>query len=99
MSTFDAQEGFSEAPSPDVPPTFLRDLLVKRNLAEQSKWLNDPDPKPWATHPMQTVAGLMQWQMNCLGEMAPDEPPKQKPHCTVCIYGPCRGGTGCRDGR
>lgn len=47
---------------PNVP----HDPLIKRNLAEQSKWLNDPDPKPWAIHPMQTMAGMMQWQVECL---------------------------------
>lgn len=41
-------------------------VLIRRNLAQQSRWLNDPDPRPWATHPMQTVVGLMQWQRDCL---------------------------------
>jgi hypothetical protein len=36
------------------------------NLAEQGPWLNDPDPRPWATHPMQTVRGLMKWQLDLL---------------------------------
>lgn len=40
------------------------------NLIEQSRWLSDPDPRPWATHPMQTVAGMMQWQMKRLDRTA-----------------------------
>jgi hypothetical protein len=32
-------------------PNVLRDLLVRRNLAEQSKWLNDETgDRSWATH-------------------------------------------------
>lgn len=43
----------TQAGSRDVP----RDLLVKRNLAEQSKWLNDETgERPWATHETQQIA-------------------------------------------
>ena len=42
--------------SPDVP----RELLVKRNLAEQSKWLNDETgDRSWAKHETQTVEWMM----------------------------------------
>jgi hypothetical protein len=36
------------------------------NLAEQARWLIDEDPRPWATHPMQTVKGMMAWQTKLL---------------------------------
>jgi hypothetical protein len=49
-------------------PNVHRELLVKRNLAEQSKWLNDPDPRPWATHPMQSVRVMMKWQIDLLAK-------------------------------
>lgn len=62
--------GLTRAGSPNV----LRDMLVKRNLAEQSKWLNDETgDRSWATHPMQTVAGMMQWQVECLTKGAGQE--------------------------
>ena len=42
--------------SPDVP----RDLLVKRNIAQQSKWLNDTTgDRSWAKHETQTVEWMM----------------------------------------
>ena len=47
-------------------PNVHRELLVKRNLAEQSKWLNDPDPRPWATHYSQTIPWIMNWQVELL---------------------------------
>jgi hypothetical protein len=38
----------------------LRELLVKRNLAEQSKWLNDETgDRSWAKHETQTVEWMM----------------------------------------
>ena len=41
-------------------PAVLRDLLVKRNLAEQSKWLNDETgDRSWAKHETQTVEWMM----------------------------------------
>jgi hypothetical protein len=46
----------TQAGSRDVP----RDLLVKRNLAEQSKWLNDETgDRSWAKHETQTVEWMM----------------------------------------
>ena len=41
-------------------------VLIKRNLAEQSKWLNDPDPRPWVVHQSQTIQWQMDWQKKCL---------------------------------
>jgi len=42
--------------SPDVH----RDLLVKRNLAEQAKWINDTTgDRSWAKHETQTVEWMM----------------------------------------
>jgi hypothetical protein len=41
-------------------PNVHRDLLVKRNLAEQSKWLNDETgDRSWAKHETQTVEWMM----------------------------------------
>ena len=49
--------------SPDVP----RELLVKRNLAEQSKWLNDETgDRSWAKHPTQQMAWMMNVQVKAL---------------------------------
>jgi len=46
----------TQASSPNVH----RDLLVKRNLAEQSKWLNDETgDRSWAKHETQTVEWMM----------------------------------------
>jgi hypothetical protein len=46
-------------------PAVLRDLLVKRNLAEQSKWLNDETgDRSWAVHPTQDI----RWWMNVQNE-------------------------------
>jgi hypothetical protein len=36
------------------------------NLDQQSPWRSDPDPRPWATHPMQSVQGMMKWQVELL---------------------------------
>jgi hypothetical protein len=54
----------------EVHQTFQRDLLVKRNLAEQSKWINDPDPRPWVVHESQTIQWQMDWQKKCLAKGA-----------------------------
>jgi hypothetical protein len=49
--------------SPDVP----HDLLVKRNLAEQSKWLNDDTgDRSWAAHPTQDIRWWMNVQVKAL---------------------------------
>jgi hypothetical protein len=49
--------------SPDVP----RDLLVKRNLAEQSKWLNDDTgDRSWAKHETQQMAWMIGEQRKTL---------------------------------
>ena len=48
-------------------PNVHRDLLVKRNLAEQSKWLNDETgDRSWAKHETQTVEWMMGKQVECL---------------------------------
>lgn len=52
----------------------IEEKLVKRNIAEQSKWINDPDPRPWVVHETQTVQWQMGWQQKCLAkgrDMAP----------------------------
>ena len=42
-------------------------VLLKRNLAEQSKWLNDETgDRPWATHETQQVAWMMGVQVEAL---------------------------------
>jgi hypothetical protein len=54
-------------------PNVHRDLLVKRNLAEQSKWLNDETgDRSWATHETQQIAWMMNVQDEALarGERA-----------------------------
>jgi hypothetical protein len=43
-------------------------LLIRRNLAEQSKWLNDPDPRPWVVHESQTIQWQMDWQRRLLAK-------------------------------
>ena len=45
-----------------------RDLEnLKRNLAEQSKWLNDETgDRSWAKHETQTVEWMMGKQVECL---------------------------------
>ena len=45
-----------------------RDLEnLKRNLAQQSKWLNDETgERPWATHETQQVAWMMNVQVEAL---------------------------------
>ena len=49
--------------SPDVH----RELLVKRNLAEQSKWLNDDTgDRSWAVHPTQDIRWWMNVQVEVL---------------------------------
>jgi len=51
--------------SPDVH----RDLLVKRNLAEQSKWLNDETgDRSWAKHETQQIAWMMNVQIRELAK-------------------------------
>jgi hypothetical protein len=51
--------------SPDVH----RDLLVKRNLAEQSKWLNDETgDRSWAMHPTQDIRWWMNVQVEALAK-------------------------------
>lgn len=49
--------------SRDVP----RDLLLKRNLAEQSKWLNDDTgDRSWAVHPTHDIRWWMNVQVEAL---------------------------------
>jgi hypothetical protein len=51
-------------------PNVLRDLLVKRNLAEQSKWLNDDTgDRSWAVHPTQDIRWWMNVQVEALARM------------------------------
>lgn len=42
---------------------------ILSNLANQARHLNGSDPKPWATHPMQTVKGLMEWNAKRLAAL------------------------------
>ena len=43
------------------------DVLLKRNLAQQSKWLNDETgDRSWAKHPTQQMAWMMNVQTNRL---------------------------------
>jgi len=50
-------------------PAVLRDLLVKRNLAEQSKWLNDETgDRSWAKHETQQIAWMMGRQVEALAK-------------------------------
>ena len=43
------------------------DVLVKRNLAQQSRWLNDETgDRSWATHETQQVAWMMNVQVEAL---------------------------------
>jgi hypothetical protein len=43
------------------------DTLLKRNLAQQSKWLNDETgDRSWATHETQQVAWMMGRQVRTL---------------------------------
>jgi hypothetical protein len=45
--------------------TEVPNLLLKRNLAEQSKWLNDDTgDRSWAVHPTQDI----RWWMNVQNE-------------------------------
>lgn len=45
----------------------LRDLFVKRNLAEQSKWINDTTgDRSWAKHPTQNLPWMMSVQVEAL---------------------------------
>jgi hypothetical protein len=41
---------------------------VLSNIFKQSQWLDDPDPRPWATHPTQTVQWMMNQQLKLLAE-------------------------------
>jgi hypothetical protein len=51
--------------SPDVP----RDLFVKRNLAEQSKWINDETgDRSWAKHGTHQIAWMMDVQRAALAK-------------------------------
>ena len=48
-------------------PNVHRELLVKRNLAEQSKWLNDETgDRSWTVHPTQNVRWWMNVQVEAL---------------------------------
>ena len=59
----DSDTSLTQRRSPDVP----RDLLVKRNLAEQSKWLNDDTgDRSWAVHPTQDIRWWMNVQVEAL---------------------------------
>jgi hypothetical protein len=50
-------------------PNVHRDLLVKRNLAEQSKWLNDETgDRSWAKHETQQIAWMMDRQVEALAK-------------------------------
>jgi hypothetical protein len=50
-------------------PNVHRDLLVKRNLAEQSKWLNDETgDRSWATHPTQDIRWWINVQVEALAK-------------------------------
>jgi hypothetical protein len=43
------------------------DVLIKRNLAEQSKWLNDETgDRSWAVHPTQDIRWWMNVQVEAL---------------------------------
>jgi hypothetical protein len=45
----------------------LPERLLKRNLAEQAKWINDTTgDRPWATHETQQVAWMMGQQVEAL---------------------------------
>jgi hypothetical protein len=51
-------------------PNVLRELLVKRNLAEQSKWLNDDTgDRSWAEHKTQQIAWMMDRQVEALARV------------------------------
>jgi hypothetical protein len=53
----------------EVPNQVLRDLLLKRNLAEQSKWLNDETgDRSWAKHETQQIAWMMDRQVEALAK-------------------------------
>ena len=50
-------------------PNVHRELLVKRNLAEQSKWLNDETgDRSWAKHPTQDIRWWMKVQVEALAK-------------------------------
>jgi hypothetical protein len=45
------------------------DVLIKRNLAEQSKWLNDETgDRSWAKHPTQDIRWWMNVQVEALAK-------------------------------
>ena len=47
--------------------TEVPNLLLKRNLAEQSKWLNDETgDRSWAKHPTQNLPWMMNVQVEAL---------------------------------
>jgi hypothetical protein len=53
----------------DTPATRERSMavLIKRNLAEQSKWLNDETgDRSWAVHPTQDIRWWMNVQVEAL---------------------------------
>jgi hypothetical protein len=59
----DSDTPLTQPRSPDVP----RDLFVKRNLAEQSKWLNDETgDRSWAKHETQQIAWMIDVQRKAL---------------------------------
>lgn len=41
---------------------------VLSNITKQTQWLDDPDPRPWATHPTQTVQWMMNLQLKLLAK-------------------------------
>jgi hypothetical protein len=41
---------------------------ILSNIVKLSQWLNDPDPRPWATHPTQTVQWMMNRQLELLAK-------------------------------
>jgi len=46
------------------------DVLIKRNLAEQSKWLNDETgDRAWAVHPTQDIRWWMNVQRKALAKV------------------------------
>ena len=51
----------------EKPKVTNPDALLKRNLAQQSKWLNDETgDRSWATHETQQVAWMMSVQVEAL---------------------------------
>jgi hypothetical protein len=44
--------------------------ILLSNLAEQARWMDDPDEKPWATHETQTIGWMMHLQTDLLARSA-----------------------------